>query len=94
MIFPLFLKDNTCFVLDKKEMPESLTMVRTSSPAEVWPCLNNVMSSLAYKVVAFQITPSDVAEIGGYMYLYDELKRNNWYGVIADTSTSKLPSKV
>jgi hypothetical protein len=58
-------------VLDKKEIPESLTMVRTSSPAEVWPCLNNVMSSLAYKVVAFQITPSDVAEIGGYMYLYD-----------------------
>jgi hypothetical protein len=38
-------------------------------------------------VVAFQITPSDVAEIGGYMYLYYKLKRNNWYGVIADTST-------
>jgi hypothetical protein len=74
-------------VLNKKEMPESLTTKRTSSPAEVGPCLNNVMSSLAYKVVAFQITPSDVAEIGGYMYLYDELKRNNWYGVIADTST-------
>lgn len=82
-------------MFDNKEMPDSLTMKRTSVPAEVDPYLESAMEYVVgCRVVVFQFTPSDVADKECYKYLYNELKRNNLYGVITDTSTSKLPSNV